>query len=147
MRNRAKAQSQGCLAASSTITLRALEGAQGHPNQGSSSCTMCSEWCILVNPTRPWPPSLPSVSGRLMAHVHLKPVSPFYALGSYDIRASCPNGSLQGLSGPLLGRGADLVAEMHTPRLQGGPRGSCLWGTQELECMGQWSQGLSIDRK
>lgn len=105
MRNRAKAQSQGCLAASSTITLRALEGAQGHPNQGSSSCTMCPEWCILVNPTRPWPPSLPSVSGRLMAHVHLKPVSPFYALGSYDIRASCPNGSLQGLSGPLWGGG------------------------------------------
>lgn len=122
MRNRAKAQSQGCLAASLKITLGALEGAQGDPNQGSSSCTMYPEWCILVDPTQPWPPSLPSVSGRSMAHVHPKSVSPFYALGSYDIRVSCPNGCLKDLSGPLSGRGADLAAEMCTLRLHGGPR-------------------------
>ena len=137
VRNRAKAQSQGCLAASLKITLGALEGAQGDPNQGSSSCSMYPEWCILVDPTQPWPPSLPSVSGRSIARVHPKSVSPFYALGSYDIRVSCPNGCLKDFSGPLSGRGADLAAEMCTLRLHGGPRGSCLWGTQELECMGQ----------
>lgn len=66
-RNRAKAQSQGWLAASPKITLGALERAQGDPNQGSSRCTMYPEWCVLVDPTRPWPPNLPSVSGRSMA--------------------------------------------------------------------------------
>lgn len=104
-RNRAKAQSQSWLAASPKITLGALEGGQGDPNLGSSSCTMYPEWCVLVDPTRPWPPSLPSVSGRSMACVHPKSVSPFYALGSYDIRVSCPNGCLKDLSGPLSGRG------------------------------------------
>lgn len=146
MRNRARAQSQGCLAASPKITLGALEGVQGTQTRGAPAVphvlSGAFQWTSLGLGLR--------ASHQCQVdqwHVSIPSLTLFYALGSYDIRASCPSGSLQGLSGPLLGRGADLVAEMHTPRLQGGPRGSCLWGTQELEYMGQWPQGPTTDRK